>query len=242
MATRPFIPALIVLGLILGYLYERCGSIVVPILVHMLFNGKTPARSLLVTSPGEQEGKSWVSALLAATLARRGKKVLLIEANLSSPSLARILRVASNGTRRPRRAHAPAGLLEYCDGRVELKDAVRAASGVDVLFAGHPSAVTGDSIEVLAALKESTELAELRASYDFVILDSPSIKGHTDPLMLASMVDGVVLVVEANKTPRRRITMSLQRLADAGASVAGMILNKRVNYIPDAIQNLIDSV
>jgi Mrp family chromosome partitioning ATPase len=56
------------------------------------------------------------------------------------------------------------------------------------------------------------------------------------------MTDAVVLVVEANKTPRRTIVMALQRLKDGGATVAGMILNKRVNYIPDAIQNLIGSV
>ncbi len=211
-----------------------------PIADHLLLNGKAPARSLLVTSPGEQEGKSWVSALVAMTLARRGKKVLLVEANLHAPQLARVLRVDGGGFMRP--AHAPPGLIEYCEGRAELKDLVRAVAGVDVLFAGQPADATGDSVEVLAALRQNGALVGLRSGYDFVIVDSPSIKSHTDPLLLASMTDGVVLVVEANRTPRRTIVMALQRLKDAGATVAGMILNKRVNYIPDAIQNLIGSV
>jgi tyrosine-protein kinase Etk/Wzc len=213
-----------------------------PIADHLLLNGKTPARSLLVTSPGEAEGKSWVAALLSTTLARRGKRVLLVECNLRAPALARILRVGRGGLLPWRAASAPAGLLEYCEGRIELKDAVRHVNGVDVLFAGHATTATADSIEVLAALKESAELNALRSAYDFVVLDSPSMKGHNDPLVLAGMADGVVVVVEANKTPRRTVMMSLQRLKDAGAGIAGLILNKRVNYIPNAIQNLIDSV
>ena len=206
----------------------------------LLLEGASGVRKLLVTSPGENEGKSWVSVLLAAVLAKRGKRVLLIETDLRTPALARILRVPVPRRGAPGDGHT-AGLLDFHAGTAELQDVVRRIDGLDIVFAGRAGAQFLDAVEVLSSLKGNQALGELMAGYEFVILDSACVKGHTDAVLLSAMTDGVVLVVEANKTPRRTIVMAIERLQDAGGQVAGLVLNKRVNYVPEAIQNLIDS-
>lgn len=73
---------------------------------------------------------------------------------------------------------------------------------------------------------------DLRQQFDLIIFDSPSAIGSTDAIALAAASDGVVLVVEAEKTRRQVVQEIKTRMEKAGGNILGVILNKRRNYIP----------
>ena len=198
-------------------------------------------RRYLVTSPGQGEGKTYVVALLSRILASHGKRVLVIEANFRTPSFGAFLGRFSR-FRKSTAGRRTIGLFDFCVGAVELSDVVTDVRGIDVIFAGSPPSPLTDYSGVLSTLKTRDELHQLMREYDFVFIDSPNIKEYRDPNLLSALSDGVVLVAEANKTPRRAILMALQRLKDLDSNLEGIILNKRVNYIPNAIQNLINTI
>ena len=76
-------------------------------------------------------------------------------------------------------------------------------------------------------------LAELRESFSYVLIDCPSLKESTEVLGLAPLVDGILLVVEANRTARSQITYLERTIEGAGGKVLGHILNKRTYPIPN---------
>jgi tyrosine-protein kinase Etk/Wzc len=190
-------------------------------------NGKR----FLITSPGQGEGKSTITTMLGQILTMRGKKVLIIEANLRTPSLERMLKVKGNK-----------GLLEYYIGDSELQDLIVNINGIDVIFAGNLSAHYVDPFEILTSHKMETLLQDLKTRYDFILIDSPCIKRFKDSLGLTALSDGVILIVEANQTPRRAILMAIEKINTVGGQIKGIILNKQVNYVPQVIQNLISSL
>ena len=61
-------------------------------------------------------------------------------------------------------------------------------------------------------------------------------------MILTESVDGTILVVEANRTPKRAIQMAIKKLRDTGSEITGIVLNKQVNYVPAFVQNLIDTL
>jgi capsular exopolysaccharide synthesis family protein len=93
---------------------------------------------------------------------------------------------------------------------------------LDVLQAGGP---TGDAAELLSSPRMLGMVQSLIERYDFVLIDSPPIFPVTDSTILATFVDGVVLVVRGQRTDRQVIREALERLRFMGARIAGVVLN-----------------
>lgn len=183
----------------------------------------------LITSPGPGEGKSTVATILGQILSLRNKRVLLIDANLRAPSLEDIMHTNENR-----------GLLDYFAGRSGLEDIIVNAKGMDVIFAGAQSFTKNiDPFEVISSAKMEILLKDVKTKYDFIFIDSPCIKKFKDPLVLSALSDGVILAVEANRTPKRAILMSLDKVKALDGQVKGIILNKRADYVPEVLQNLL---
>jgi protein-tyrosine kinase len=171
-------------------------------------------RLIAITSPGAADGKTVTSINLAVALARGSNApVLLIDADLRRPAIAQQLHIDGvNG-----------GVAELvANPRLRLNDAIRSVEpfNVDVITAGEP---TGPVNELFRSPRLESLLSEARESYDYVIIDTPPLVPLVDSALLARLVDGVLLVVAANKTPRKLLEEALNQL-DA-AKVLGIVFN-----------------
>jgi capsular exopolysaccharide synthesis family protein len=173
------------------------------------------ARLFAVTSPVAGDGKSLTAVNLAASLAQAAKsRVLLIDADLRRPTIAGLLGL--KGDRMP-----DFGSALDADGG-SLSDLVNPASpsGLMVL----PSRACRGAYERLRSPRLPELLQEARRHYDFVILDTPPIVPVPDSALLGKFVDGYLMVVAANRTPRKLLGEALNLLEPA--SVVGLIFNR----------------
>jgi len=167
-------------------------------------------QAVLVTSPVPLEGKTVVSINLAATLARSSSAVLLIDADLRHPQRSAL-------------GIAPGpGLSDYLAGQADPAKIIRKVNplGFYYLSAGLSST---DPTELLQRPALLVFLSQAVAAFDWVIIDSSSINLFADPRYLATMVDGVLLVVREGVTPKELATKSLAALDKA--FVIGAVFN-----------------
>jgi capsular exopolysaccharide synthesis family protein len=171
-------------------------------------------RSVLMTSAAPSEGKSTVAAHLAATHAEQGKKTLLIDGDLRRPSVHRLYQVPNS-----------IGLSNVLLEQISWRDAIVRLPqpvGLDILPAGPSTRRASDLI--------GTGLAELideaTREYDLVVLDAPPLLGFAEPLQMASIVDGVIIVARAGDTSRTALASVVQTLARLRANLLGVVLNE----------------
>ncbi|NIN72937.1 MAG: polysaccharide biosynthesis tyrosine autokinase [Gemmatimonadetes bacterium] len=173
-----------------------------------------PLHSLVFTSPGPGEGKSTTVANLAAVLAARGDRALLIDADLRRGEL----HDAFDLLRSP-------GLSDLLAGELDPREVIRPAvrPGLDLLPAGkrppNPSELLGS--QAMAGL-----LAGWRDVYRWVLLDAPPVLAVTDSVVLAALTDGAVLVLRAGETDRRAGWQAIQQLRRVDARIVGAVLNE----------------
>ena len=171
-------------------------------------------RSLLVTSALPEEGKTTLATRLAVVHANHQRRTLLIDADLRRPSAHRYAHVKM----------CP-GLSETMRGEDYWRAfVVRSALNpqLDVLPAGAASARSCDDLsQILPRI-----MAEAQEDYDLVLIDGPPLLAFADPLHMASSVDGVILVVCAEKTTREALNLTLQTLKRVRANLIGVTLNQ----------------
>ena len=154
---------------------------------------KEGANVILVSSLHPQEGKSFVSANLASILAKAGKKVALVDFDMHKPRLHTYMGLANER-----------GASSLMIGKASLKDIMKpgAYPSMDVLTAG-PVPPNASDLILSDRMKET--VAELKASYDYVILDTPPILLISDALVLMEHVDTALFVTNVAKSSRRGV-------------------------------------
>ena len=173
-----------------------------------------PKKMLLVTSSVPGEGKSTIAINLAMAHAQT-KKVLLIDADMRRPSIAKVLGLDNT---HPGLSMLALGLdkLENCVYKIE-------GSNLDILSAG---SIPPNPLELLLSERFKELLAGLTEMYDTVIIDSPPVQLVSDAVVLASMATGVVFVVKADSTPFQMAKRGIRALQRGGASIYGTVLNQ----------------
>lgn len=180
----------------------------------LLTHGNRRLRRLLVTSPAAGEGKSTIAMNLAIANAQQGYKTLLVDCDLRRPAI-----------------HSRAGVLDGASlanvlhGEISWHDALvkdEATPKLDMLLGN--SAAAGDAELIGEAL--SGILSEAQERYDLVVLDSPPMLGFPEPLQMATMVDGVLMVAHAGRTGRTALAGALGTLTRLRATVVGIVLNE----------------
>ena len=171
-------------------------------------------RTLLVTSAGAGEGKSTTAATLARNFAQLGKRVLLIDADLRSPSLHKMLGL--DNTR---------GLTNYLAGDARPLSLLQ-GTGTRLLSCLCAGPIPPDPAELLAGPKMLNLLALAAKNFDQVIIDGPPVLGIADALLLGNVAAGTVLVVESGATRRGYARGVLRRLLSARARLIGVVLTK----------------
>ena len=179
-------------------------------------------RSMIITSTVPGEGKSTTSVALAITLARLGRKVLLIDADMRSPTLNEMLNVRN-----------VSGLSNILSGNGVLSQMLHPTYQENLTLL--PSGPTPPNAAELFSGNHVDELIEeALQSYDIILFDAPPVMALADAPLLASKVSGTVVVVEASSTRKRQLRITMQRLQGAHATLIGAVLSKfdakRVQY------------
>jgi len=172
-------------------------------------------RVLAVTSAVATDGKTLTAINLAGALAQaRGGRILLVDADLRRPSVIEQLGLPDDSTQ---------GLVEAIQGaRQPLADFVRAVDGTNLSVLANRRSEAGP-YELLTSPRLIELLDEARRIYDFVIVDTPPIVPVPDGALLSRAVDGYLLVVAANSTPRKLLGEALNMLEPS--SVMGLVFN-----------------
>jgi capsular exopolysaccharide synthesis family protein len=170
--------------------------------------------SLAVTSTHPGEGKTAVTASLAASIAMAGRRVLLIDADLRRPQLHAVFDI-------PR---SP-GLSEVIDGQVKVSDAwvESPVKGLFVLTAGDKVANPGDLFE---RGRVHQLIEELGRSFDVILLDCPPVMAVADAAIVANVATSVLFVVGSGTTSRKAALVAIDRIASVQGEVMGVVLNK----------------
>ena len=185
-------------------------------------------RLLGVAASRHGEGTTTTVAVFASILVRRRSgRVAVVEANLRTPSCDAVFGVARNG-----------GFAELIEGRAELPAVVQntAIPNLFVITSGQtalgPSALF-DSDGVAVAL------TKLREAFDFVLFDLAPVNVYSDASILAPRLDAALIVIEADRTRIPDVERTRRTLERVGVRLVGSVLNRRRDYIPAFIEELL---
>jgi capsular exopolysaccharide synthesis family protein len=173
-----------------------------------------------VTSALPGEGKTTVSICLSRVAALSGQRVLLIDCDLRRRSLKEVLNI-----------EPPVGLLQVLSGEVDWRQAIYLdeASGMSVL----PLSGWGFTPkEIFGAEDMSRLLADLRGSFDLIVLDCAPVLAVAETRVAVAKADCAVMVTRWQKSPLRAVRSALQQLHDAGANIRGIALNGVDRRVP----------
>lgn len=169
--------------------------------------------SILVTGPTAGDGKSTVAANLAAAFARSENRTLLIDSDTRNPSIHRILDISNIE-----------GFRQLLTARAIPQSFMKQTALSEHLWAIPAEAPARDDLEVVNAPRVRQILTDVGREYDVTILDSPPAV-FSEAAILASSVDGVIMVVRLNHTPEGALRESLEQLKRADANVIGLVIN-----------------
>ena len=172
-----------------------------------------PPKTILVTSGQPGEGKTTTVINTAISLAQLGASVLIIDCDLRKPSTHKVLGVQQ-----------PTGLSTYLSRNINLADAIQKLpiANLSLLPCGP---IPPNPSEMISSVKMRQMLQTLGETYDHILIDSPPLLKVTDPVILSTLVDGVILVVHSGKSTREVVRRTRQELSVAGARVFGVVLN-----------------
>jgi len=199
--------------------YERLGSRI----LHAL--AAAPFKTVMIASPDHGEGTTTVAEGLALALAERGRlNVLLVDANFRSPALGEMFH-----------AEPVAGLSEALAGEAAI-DGVIAETGTPNLRFIPAGGMLDGPARLLDTPRLPTLLGDLGEKSDVVIFDAAPILPYADTLTLSSKVDRVILVTQAERTQRGHLERAKDELEKSGATILGVVLNRKASHAPPWLQ------
>jgi len=184
----------------------------------ILFSGVQHARkTILVTSSCPQEGKTTTSINLSIVMAQAGERTLLIDADLRRPRIEEVFGIKTEY-----------GFSDLLAGRVSI-DAVgkyifqSGIKNLDIIACG---TIPPNPSELLGAENVGTVFKTFLERYDRVIIDSPPVLAATDPVVLSSKVDGVIVVVKSSETEKKALVRVVELINTVGSNqLMGVVLN-----------------
>lgn len=172
-----------------------------------------PIHTLLVTSTSPDEGKSTTLSNLAVTIAQAEQRVILVDCDLRRPSLHTLFGV-------PNEQGLTSVILNQGDGELPLH--ATSVPGLSLLTSGPLPPRPAD---LLGSRRMEVLIERLRSEADMVLFDTPPVIAVTDAAVLATRLDGVLLVLQAGKTRRDRAREARRQLEKVKANIIGVVLN-----------------
>jgi succinoglycan biosynthesis transport protein ExoP len=175
--------------------------------------GASGRQVIMVTSSATMEGTTVVASSLALSLARAGRRTLLVDGDLRSPSLHKLFSMPIED-----------GLSEILRSEIDLVDAIKPTNneGLYLLTAGVCNA---EAIHALATDQPQAIFEKLRDQFDFIVIDAPPVLGIADSLSLGQYIDGAILTVLRDHSEIRKIYKAVEMLKGMGVRVLGSVVN-----------------
>ncbi len=214
LVTLPYDPAVKRNPLAIEDLGGSLGEAFRVLRTNLQFSNLDAKRQMLVISSAvPEEGKTFVSTNLAISMAKSGRSVLIVDADMRNPNVAQLLGLENS-----------VGLITVLLGRATLEQAIQEhVSGVFFLGTGPQPP---NPAEVLDTQAMRDLLGKVRAEFDVVIIDAPPILPVADAAILASEVDGVLLLARHGSTSRDLLRQAVSRIDSVGGRLFGTILNR----------------
>jgi capsular exopolysaccharide synthesis family protein len=173
----------------------------------------TGTHSFVITSAVPGEGKTTTAVNLALAMAKAGGRVLLVDADLRNPSVAKTMGLEES-----------VGLTTVLLGNAAVDDVVQQWRDTDlfVLAAGQ---IPPNPSELLGSEPMQALFSKLGHEFDFVLVDSPPVVPVIDAVLIDKLTGGMLMVVASNRTRKRDLSSALRSLETAGAEVSGFALN-----------------
>jgi capsular exopolysaccharide synthesis family protein len=170
-------------------------------------------RSIMVTSAWDGEGKTTVASQLAASLARCGRRTLLVDADIRNPTLHHLFELPHD-----------IGVCEILRGEVEPRDVIREtpAANLWLLSAGN---CDHRAVQTLENDNLGIIVGQLKSEYDFVIVDTAPVLAFADPLLIGQHVDGAILSVRIDHSQRPKVEEAVNRMRTVGINIFGAVVN-----------------
>ncbi len=172
-----------------------------------------PIKTLLITSTHPEEGKSTILANLATTFAQTGSRTILVDCDLRRPTLHRVFGVR-NGV----------GLTSVILDPT-MREFPYQECGVPNLRLLCSGPLPPNPSELLGSRRMAEVIEQLKTEADYVLFDSPPVVVVTDAAVLASKVDGVMMVIYAGRTKRELAKKAKALLDKVNANIIGVVLN-----------------
>ncbi len=173
------------------------------------------AKTVLITSPGMEEGKSTLVSNLAIAMARAGQKTLILDADLRKPIQHKIFDIN----------HQEQCLCNVLERKVKLAQAIQRTQvpGLNLLTCGHG---IGNPAEVLNSPQFARILAYLGRAYDRIVVDAPPVTAVTDAQILGALCDFTILVLRADRSTRKITQRAIEALRGVGGRLLGIVVNQ----------------
>jgi capsular exopolysaccharide synthesis family protein len=172
-------------------------------------------KTIVVTSASPGEGKSRTAANLAVALAQAGHRTVIIDADFRRPTQHRIFgRVRNVGL---------ANMILHDQPEAELVVPVPEVPNLWVLTSGP---IPPNPSELLGSSSMRAVLSQLRQAFTYVIVDTPPVNAVTDPIVLATSADGVILVIEQRRTTYPSLVRAKRVLDRVNVTTLGAVMNK----------------
>lgn len=181
-------------------------------------------KTIIITSSRSQEGKTLVAVNLSIVMAQDLEKpILLIDCNLRKPCVDIYLGLKSDK-----------GLSDVLSGNAQLSDALVTTDvkNLTVLPSGQ---IPMNPAELIGSQKMKDLMRELKARFDYIILDAPPIIPYADPRILGPVSDGVVMVIRTGVTRREAVSRAESVLKSVGCNILGYVLTGIEYHIPEYI-------
>lgn len=174
-------------------------------------------KTLLVTSSQPSEGKSTTSLAIAKGIARLGRSVVLLDVDLRRPALHRTIPMLNGENDR--------GVTNILTSQSTIEEVLR-DTDVEHLKIITSGPIPPSPTELLSSNRMTQMIEELSAKFDLVLLDSPPVLGLADSPLMAALVDGVVIVIQSDRSRRGSLKASLRRLRNMRTTILGGVLTK----------------
>lgn len=182
----------------------------------LLTQVQNSAKTILITSPQTREGKSLIAVNLAISLAQIKKRTVYLDVNFRNPMGHEFFGISNES-----------GLSTYLSQQAGIEEIVRPTpfQHLHVIPSGP---LTISSSELLFFETMNILLDHLKQTYDIILLDGPPILPFAESKELASLSDGSVIIVEANRTSSDQLMQATEQLQKINAAIWGAVLNKKV--------------
>lgn len=172
-----------------------------------------PLRTLLMTSTAADEGKSTTLANLAITMAQAEQRIILVDCDLRRPTLHTLFELSNE-------QGLTNVILDQSDATLPLQETP--VSGLSLLSSGPLPPRPAD---LLGSKRMEAVIERIQNDADIVLFDTPPVTAVTDAAVLATRLDGVLLVLKAGKTRRDRAREARRLLEKVKANIIGVVLN-----------------